>query len=79
MKSELLSALIAVWAMAWEVSMASAQASTGQIAGTVLDQSSAVLPGTAIQITNTEMGELVRRVESSEVGRFSVPLLRLGT
>ena len=57
----------------------SAQTSTGQIAGTVFDQSGAVIPGAAIQITNAETGESVRRVESNEVGRFSAPLLRPGT
>ena len=58
---------------------ASAQSSTGQIAGTALDQSAAVIPGAAIQITNAETGEVVRSVESNEVGRFSAPLLRPGT
>ena len=79
MRCKLLSVLVAAWAIAWGVSTASAQTSTGQIAGTVLDQSGAVVPGAAIQITNTETGELVRSVESNEVGRFSAPLLRPGT
>ncbi len=56
-----------------------AQTSTGQISGTVLDQSGAVIPGAAVEITNTETGEAVRRAESNEVGRFSAPLLRPGT
>jgi len=79
MRRKLLSVLVAAWAIAGGVSTASAQTSTGQIAGTVLDQSGAVVPGAAIQITNTETGELVRSVESNEVGRFSAPLLRPGT
>ena len=56
-----------------------AQTSTGQILGTVLDQSGAVIPGADVEITNTETGESARRVQSNEVGRFSAPLLRPGT
>lgn len=55
-----------------------AQTSTGQIAGTVLDQSGAVIPGAGVAVTNTETGEQVRALQSNEVGRFSAPLLRPG-
>ena len=79
MRCKLFSVLVAACAITWGASTAAAQTSTGQITGTVLDQSGAVVPGAAIQITNTETGELVRRVESNEVGRFSAPLLRPGT
>lgn len=58
------------------VAGASAQTSTGQIAGTVLDQTGAVIPGAEVRLTNTETGELVRAVQSNEFGRFSAPLLR---
>ncbi len=58
---------------------ASAQTSTGQIAGTVLDQTGAVTPGASVTIANTETGEQMRAIESNEVGRFSAPLLRPGT
>lgn len=79
MRSVLFAVLVAAWPITWGVSTASAQASTGRFAGTTLDPSYATISGTAIQIANTETGELVRRVESNEVGRFSVPLLRPGT
>lgn len=58
------------------VAGAAAQTSTGQIAGTVLDQTGAVVPGAEVRITNTETGELVRAIQSNEFGRFSAPLLR---
>lgn len=55
-----------------------AQTSTGQIAGTILDQTGAVIPGASVTVTNTETGEQVRELQSNEVGRFSAPLLRPG-
>ena len=58
---------------------AAGQTSTGQIAGTVLDQSGAVIPGASVTVTNPETGELAREMQSNEVGRFSAPLLRPGT
>lgn len=79
MRSMLSAVLVAAWPIAWGVSTASAQASTGRFAGTALDPSYTNISGTAIQIANSETGELVRWVESNEVGGFSVPLLRPGT
>ncbi len=65
--------------VAWAAQGTIDQTSTGQITGTVLDQSGAIIPGADVQITNTETGELARNVQSNEVGRFSAPLLRPGT
>lgn len=79
MRSMLFAALVAAWPIAWGVSTASAQSSTGRFAGTALDPCYTNTSATAIQIANLETGELVRWVESNEVGRFSVPLLRPGT
>ena len=70
--------ILAFAAAALLAANAVAQTSTGQIAGTILDQTGAVIPGAYVRITNTETDELVREIQSNEVGRFSAPLLRPG-
>ena len=70
--------LAATCAVSWNVHIVSGQTSTGQILGTVLDQTGAVIPGADVEITNTETGESARRVQANEVGRFCAPLLRPG-
>ena len=70
--------ILAFAAAALLAANAAAQTSTGQIAGTILDQTGAVIPGAYVRITNTETDELVREIQSNEVGRFSAPLLRPG-
>lgn len=49
------------------------------IVGDALDQSRGVIPEADVGITNTETGEPERRMQSNEVGRSSVPLIRPGT
>ena len=57
--------------------VATAQAPTGTIAGTVLDQVSAVVPGATVTVKNTATG-LTRVVVSSAEGTFQVPSLPAG-
>ena len=57
--------------------VATAQAPTGTIAGTVLDQVSAVMPGATVTVKNTATG-LTRVVVSSAEGSFQVPSLPAG-
>jgi hypothetical protein len=54
-----------------------AQAPTGSIAGTVLDETGAVMPGVAIVITNKATGAQ-RRVTSDARGAYEVPSLFAG-
>jgi hypothetical protein len=51
-----------------------AQTNRGSISGTVTDQTSAVLPGASITVTNVGTNE-VRKVTASETGAYSVPNL----
>jgi hypothetical protein len=55
-----------------------AQAPTGAIGGTVLDQVGAVLPNATVTVTNTATGAK-RVVQTSSDGTFSVPSLSAGT
>ena len=57
---------------------AAAQGFTGQIVGTVTDQTKAVLPGVTITVTNTGTGAS-REVLTNEAGGFNVPALPAGT
>jgi hypothetical protein len=57
--------------------MAQSQASTGQIAGAVVDSQGAAVPNAAIKATNTQTG-LARTATSSEEGLFSIVLLPPG-
>ena len=50
---------------------------TGQIAGTVRDESGAVIPGAEIKVTQTATGA-VRSTLSGEDGRYVLPTLPLG-
>ena len=53
---------------------ASAQSDSGTISGTVLDQTSAFVPGASVKIKNQKTGEM-RTTTTNERGHFSVPLL----
>ena len=55
-----------------------AQAPTGTIAGTVTDQSGAVLPGATVTVTNKDTGAS-RVVQSGSDGAFSIPDVPAGT
>ena len=68
--------LVALFLASIGSGVAVGQTATGEISGIVLDSSGAVIPGATLQLTATEAGELVRSVESSEAGRFSLSFLR---
>ena len=57
---------------------ASAQLTTGTIAGTITDETGALLPGVDVTLTNTDTG-LTRGLVSNEVGRYEAPNLPVGT
>ncbi|MBL8151242.1 MAG: carboxypeptidase regulatory-like domain-containing protein, partial [Blastocatellia bacterium] len=54
------------------------QSSTGQIKGTVSDQTGAVLPGATVTATNTVTGES-RETTTNEVGDYNFKLVQPGT
>src|SRR5712691_7467441 len=59
------------------VAAAHAQSATGEVQGTVVDQSSAVLPGVSISITNTATGA-TRETVTDAGGLFAIPGLPVG-
>lgn len=61
----------------WTASFASAQGPAATISGTVRDQTGAVLPGAAIQVTSQETGR-VRNLVTDPAGRYRVPALESG-
>jgi len=54
----------------------SAQTSSGQITGSVVDSSGAVMPGVSVRLLGTETGEVVRELTTGPDGTFTAPLLR---
>ena len=58
-------------------SAAYAQSATGEIQGTIVDQSGAVLPGVSITVTNTATG-VTRETVTDAGGLFAVPGLPVG-
>lgn len=63
--------LVLTLAFACAPALVSAQATTGSISGTVTDESSAILPGVTITVTNVETG-VVRTQVSDARGRYRV-------
>jgi len=59
------------------VSLWSQTASSGEISGTVLDQSKAAIPGAAVTVTEIATGR-VRAVSTNGDGAYSVTLLEPG-
>ena len=57
---------------------APAQTTLGSVAGSVLDQSGAVLPGATVTLTNAGTGQAMTTV-SSETGAFTFPQVPVGT
>jgi hypothetical protein len=57
--------------------LAYAQSATGDIQGTVVDQSGAVLPGVTVTVTNTATG-VQRELVTDTEGRFTAPGLQVG-
>jgi len=55
-----------------------AQQVTGDVVGTVTDNTGGVIPGASVTIKNQGTGE-ARTANSSEQGEFSFPLLQPGT
>ncbi|MBI4909417.1 MAG: TonB-dependent receptor [Acidobacteria bacterium] len=55
-----------------------AQATSGQITGTVVDATAAAVPGASISVSNDQTG-LKRQAESNERGAYFFPLLPPGT
>ena len=58
-------------------SSAAAQVATGNIRGTVLDSSEAVIPNAAVTLTNVSTG-FTRVVTCNERGDFDAPLMPIG-
>jgi len=56
--------------------LAVGQTSTGQITGTVLDPSGAVVPNARVRVMGTETGDVVRDLTTDASGAFTAPLLR---
>src|ERR1044071_979338 len=52
-----------------------AQTSTGEIDVTVLDATSAVIPGAEVKITRADTGSVLRTLTTNESGRAIAPLL----
>jgi hypothetical protein len=63
--------LVLTLAFACAPALASAQATTGSISGTVTDESSAILPGVTITVTNIDTG-VVRAQVTDTRGRYRV-------
>lgn len=73
----LVSGLFCFCLTAWLPTAAQAQVPTGTISGTVVDQSSAVIPNASIVIKNKATGA-ERKLTSDQDGNFSAPLLPAG-
>ena len=58
---------------------ASAQVLTGEIDGTVRDESGAVIPNATVEITNAAQHLLERTVKTDASGQFAAPLLSVGS
>ncbi len=65
-----------VSSLLFAASLGYAQTSTGQITGTVLDPSGAVVPNAHVRVLGAETGDVVRDLVTDATGRFSAPLLR---
>src|SRR3954469_13057388 len=59
-------------------SFAAAQEVTGTIVGTVKDKSGAVVPNSAVTITNTDTKQDIRKLTASDKGEYTATLLPLG-
>lgn len=68
--------LLAIAFIAFFTATGWAQTSTGQITGTVLDSSGAVVPQAQVRVIGSETGELVRELTTDDAGGFTAPLLR---
>src|SRR5438105_1000716 len=55
-----------------------AQDVTGNIVGTVKDQSGAVVPNAKVTVTNTDTGVVVRTLTTNDKGEYSALLLQIG-
>ena len=55
-----------------------AQEVTGNILGTVTDESGAAIPNAKVTVTNTDRNQVVRELTTNETGGYLAPLLPLG-
>jgi len=70
--------LLEYWTIfAWVAFTCSAQVTTGEILGLVLDPSSAAIPQAAVVVLNLETNA-TRKVSSDQEGRFRIPQLAVG-
>jgi hypothetical protein len=72
------------WLLASTLVLASAapltaQILTGELDGTVRDQSGAVVPDATVTITNSDQNQVIRPVKTDHLGQFTAPLLTIGT
>lgn len=72
--------LVAVVALLLTSSSASAQSSvSGSISGTVTDATGALVSGATVTLTNTDRGEVIRVLKTSNAGFYNAGSLPLGT
>ena len=69
---------IGTFITAYPARPASGQVLYGSMVGTVTDQSGALVPGTAVTVTNTSTG-LSRQTTTNEAGYYSIPNLLEGS
>src|SRR5436309_13962033 len=55
-----------------------AQRTTGSIAGTVQDQTGAVVPDATVTVTNTDQNHVAATLKSNKSGDYAAPSLPLG-
>ncbi len=73
----LVQALLAVLVVLFASGLASAQLTTATIAGTVTDESTAVMPGVTVSVKNTDTG-IERTLVTNDRGRYEATNLALG-
>src|SRR4051794_12180916 len=56
-----------------------AQTSTGQLSVTVMDTSGAIVPNATVRLTGAEMGNVLRTLQTNEVGVAPIPLVPPGS
>ena len=74
-----LGVVLSVSAFLFLASAVKAQTSTGEVSITVVDSSSAMVPGASVSITGASTNNLVRSLQTNGAGLAQAPLLRPGT
>jgi uncharacterized surface anchored protein len=57
----------------------SAQETTGSISGTITDPTGALIKGAKVTLTNTDRGDVERRLTTNSAGFYTATALPLGT